>query len=314
MTDTQIAVLVVLCIGAALGALIFRRRGGLLRLAWMAGALVAVPFVLLGLANVFRSDALGWMGGLSMIALLVAAVPLGIGLAIGAAWSAWRRPPEPPQPVRPIPREPGSSGQPLSPAVDARAAIEFARKGALLVAMGGVLAGFWVVITVGFHLNGQAAPPILDQGLVPAVVVLVISLVLTVRTIWRGWPGQSLGARDPGRPAAQVAAERARYERDPRATATCEHLVPVERAMRDAGIALRLRAPGHVQADCRIDAAALGRWLLLPESVVLEEVAAPERSPHDPPAMRLRCQRCGSSVHVVHPAQAAAGTPVWPPA
>ena len=43
------------------------------------------------------------------------------------------------------------------------------------------------------------------------------------------------------------------YDRDPASLATCTHLQPVERAMRSAGLDVRVHFNAAIKAECRID-------------------------------------------------------------
>jgi hypothetical protein len=107
--------------------------------------------------------------------------------------------------------------------------------------------------------------------------------------------------------------EQIAYAEDRLRLATCEHLQPIERAMRAAGIETRLTNLCLV-APCRVDQAALGERFVLPESVHYTEMHVPDRSIHDPPVAFIQCDVCRTFIDVIHPSQAAADTPWFPSA
>jgi len=231
-----------------------------------------------------------------------------------------------------------------------RRQVTWAERRAVLIIAAGVGAGFWVVIALGFRLHDQPAPGGLDAGLLPAAIVLIVAVAMGVRRIWRnrvtGLPSISIGrivrtsreqsramterkawlaavAADPQRRryAALIEAgdvfwspDRVEYDLDPTATTCCEHLAPLESAMRRAGLQVRLDAAGSARAECRIDVPALAEHFILPKSVKYEEVAAYDRSLEDPPQARLFCSACQSRIWVVHPRVAATTTQSFPPA
>lgn len=94
--------------------------------------------------------------------------------------------------------------------------------------------------------------------------------------------------------------EQIAYHEHPNRTATCPHLQPVERAIRQAGIVPKLLKPLAVRADCCIRNAELRRYFTLPESVRYEEGYSPERYYQDNPWARLTCYACGSTIDLVH--------------
>jgi hypothetical protein len=107
------------------------------------------------------------------------------------------------------------------------------------------------------------------------------------------------------------------YAEDPGAMATCVHLQPVERAIRQAGMQPRLVMAGwrspvplpEIQADCTLDEDQLKRQLTLDPSVHFREDFQPERSATDNPFAELWCQECHSRIHLVHSKYAASTTP-----
>lgn len=222
---------------------------------------------------------------------------------------------------------------------------------ALLLVMLAVGCCFWVLIALGFRLHGQAAPAPLETGLVPAGVLLVALSVWGLRTLWfrRGavadrpaatphWPGSERGndadwktqrrrwleamAADPRRRvyAERIAAgesfwtpDRVEYDLDPEKSTCCEHLAPLERAMRRAGVWVRLDRAGCADAAVSTDEAAVrARWPL-PKAVRYEERTAWERSADDPPVARWFCADC-QSILCVRSARTDAVVPAFPPA
>lgn len=107
--------------------------------------------------------------------------------------------------------------------------------------------------------------------------------------------------------------EQIAYDLDPSRTATCLHLAPVERALRAAGLEVRLVTDAHVAAPCRLDPAALAQTVPLPASVrYSDDVPMPDRSMLDPTVSALLCDACRSSIRVVHPNDANPATPWFP--
>lgn len=320
MIEMLILMLTPLAIGAALA---WRLSGQPQRRGWhLAAGMAALPMIVLALfpiAQVLGSDALGWIAGLSLMLLAVVALPLAAGLAIGWFWARRRGRPSAPAQAGPAPsasRIPAPPPPPFDPLeAAARAERRSARRGEL-TAVAGVGAGFWVVIGAGFHLHGQPAPPPLDAGFWPAVVVLVLTLALGVRWLWlrrgavtmrRVSPG-ALGELGSGSEPGEGGGIRWSGEAVD-AIACCTHLAPVEVAMRRAGIDVRHSGRGSAHAACLVDLSAL----TLPAVVVAEHLVLQERSPCDGHASRLRCTSCGSQLWVLNPAEAPSGA-AWFPA
>lgn len=196
--------------------------------------------------------------------------------------------------------------------------------------MAGVGAGFWVVLAVGFRING-GGPALLQQGLWPAAAGLAALLLVGARQLlrWRAahrarrhgtHPGTHCAAHHNAHhrahhtaPQAPPGTDRATYARDRTATACCAHLAPLEAALRAGGHPLRWVGPGVVQADCGIDAQALQGSPLQPRVVVHEAWHSRDRQGDDEPVARLRCTVCGSQLWVLHP-QVAGVAPVFTPA
>ncbi|MBL8782478.1 MAG: hypothetical protein JNL06_16195 [Alphaproteobacteria bacterium] len=212
----------------------------------------------------------------------------------------------------------------------------------LLIAIAAVGAGFIVVIGAGFLISGDAAPVELMSAFYPAVGVLALCLAYGVYVLIHNPPrfGSGVGlpsvggrsGRDfPAEQRARLAQLRANpatvkfaaaieageawsdeqiaYDLDPSAVATCEHLEPIERAMRASHIAVKRWRPLVVQAQCRIDEAALKRMF---PSANYAEPQQYDRSLEDPPGALLSCSDCTSRILVVHPSVAGAGTPAFP--
>ena len=164
----------------------------------------------------------------------------------------------------------------------------------LLLTMGALAAGFFIVLWIGFSLDDRPAPAPFAGRLPVAVAIIagfaaVVGLVPVVR--------RAAAVRDRRRSArrthaayqrdraariAMLAADPVRhtyalrmekgeawsdeqiaYDEDRRRLATCMHLQPIERSMREAGIEVRLTGPSAIRANCRIDRAGLERRSLL---------------------------------------------------
>jgi len=115
-------------------------------------------------------------------------------------------------------------------------------------------------------------------------------------------------ARDPRRSkylslakeGYQVSLEMVEYMDDPQATVLCEHLVPVERAIRKAGLVV-FPFTGHALqafALCCIDEAALRKKLALPASVVYYERAYQTETD-----AWIECRACQSRLITEFPSQ-----------
>lgn len=99
------------------------------------------------------------------------------------------------------------------------------------------------------------------------------------------------------------------YDLDPARTVTCPHLRATEAAMRGAGLRLRYRRPGEVDAPCIIGPAA--RQAAATPPVAYLEPLPVGRAHEDPREAMLRCAACGSAIHALHPRDAPPGTPRW---
>lgn len=99
----------------------------------------------------------------------------------------------------------------------------------------------------------------------------------------------------PGAPVPLTEAQQ-EYADDPDARAACRHLLPIEGAMRRAGLTLRLLSETALSADCRIHEDALGQSGLL-------VVPARYSASRDERGIRatLWCSECGYMIHTRHP-------------
>ena len=205
----------------------------------------------------------------------------------------------------------------------------FKGKGALLLVIAGVGAGFIVVIRVGFLIHGQQAPRELSDGLFAGAVALLVYLMVA-------GVGQLLTRRSRVQPAVlpqQVAAPSAPVPRiqfdtvnpsplprplpprpwvDPRVLASCAHLKPVELAMRAEGIPVRVSRQLYVSADCRISQPQLLEEFGADIAARYDERHEIDRSYLDPKTAFFYCQSCQSTLMVVHPEEAREQTPWFP--
>jgi hypothetical protein len=96
------------------------------------------------------------------------------------------------------------------------------------------------------------------------------------------------------------------YGDDPAATATCEHLVAIERDLRAAGLTCTLDhgATRAVVAEATLRPDALREQYALPEFVRWQGSG---RHPHDDPSEYLSCTRCPARIE-------SRGGPAFPPA
>lgn len=117
---------------------------------------------------------------------------------------------------------------------------------------------------------------------------------------------------------ARITAEQAAYEADPTLTATCPHLQPLERALRQSPSAVRRLYPSPsrpvIHADCRFNEPAARAAFALPAWVTYQTGYMPERAANDNPWALLQCTRCGSSISVLHPDEWRPDTPWFPTA
>ena len=127
-------------------------------------------------------------------------------------------------------------------------------------------------------------------------------------------------AADPARApyAEKIAAgefwsdEQIAYDLDPGATCTCKHLAPIERAMRRAGVSIRITQPLSIAALCRIDAAALARTGQLAPPADYREYYHTGRFEDRSPMAAISClEHPASVINVLHPDDAEPDTPLF---
>jgi hypothetical protein len=106
--------------------------------------------------------------------------------------------------------------------------------------------------------------------------------------------------------------EQIAYDLDRAARATCQHLAPVEGAMREVGLMVKWQQPGFIDAECLIDEAALKRTGLLAKSVSYREIESGGRAYEDPPFGMLQCAACNASIRVRSEQEARPGIRVFP--
>jgi hypothetical protein len=104
------------------------------------------------------------------------------------------------------------------------------------------------------------------------------------------------------------------YALDPAATATCEHLVSIERAMRGEGVVVKpTYSAAVVEARCDIDEARLQAEFQPAATVSFSRfIEAYERSYEDPPNAALRCSACNSGIWTTPTHEIKPTTPVFP--
>jgi hypothetical protein len=105
--------------------------------------------------------------------------------------------------------------------------------------------------------------------------------------------------------------ERVAYHMDRERTATCEHLRNLERAMRLAGIDVRLESTTTVKANCVFHAPAADVFAP-PPTFYNENITDNMRSAGESPEAAFGCSQCRSWIRVVHPSEATKETPVFP--
>jgi len=292
-------------------------------LAGVAGVLLMLP-----LSALLGSDTLGWMAGLSLLFLLPVLLLFGVGAVLGH-WLAT-----------------GSKDEarvtPAATRATWRPALEFLRQRSdLLLVVAGVGAGFAVVIGTGFRISGDRAPEAVAIAYVPAIAILAGVLATFSWRIAQNWhyrrsdPNSTRELRrwkaerqqllvvlaaDPVRHRYLALIERGEnwtagaieYDLDPDITTTCEHLRPIEHAIRKAGIRVRLQWAGVVDARCMVDAQAMLQQFNPAPSVAYTEPHFYDRSMEDPPSALISCSTCMCCIHVVHCIFAAEDTPTWP--
>ncbi|HEY7639604.1 MAG TPA: hypothetical protein VH814_07760 [Steroidobacteraceae bacterium] len=269
--------------------------------------LFGAPVVLFVIANLVDSDSLAMIAGLSLMILVAAAVPFGLGALGGAIFAGRSRARNGESPVS---VQPAASAPVVQPPPAQRPSGLSPQQRGTIIAVAGIGSAVWLMLALGFRLHDQPIPEELDQGLLPAAVVFIVTILLGARALWR-WRAERLRLEqyDPiDAHKALVAA----YEADPQATACCEHLAPIEMAMRRAG--LRVQPSGQVGAAVNscIDMDALRQQFSVPASVEYQEWYSRDRTGDDPPHALLFCTACESRLWLVHVREATPDTPTFP--
>lgn len=102
------------------------------------------------------------------------------------------------------------------------------------------------------------------------------------------------------------------YDADPAARTTCQHLRPVEDALRTSLIPVKLQIAHWIAAKAVCDHAALERRFALGADALYEEGYASDRGSYYEPYAILRCASCQSRIVFLHPDEARGGEPVFP--
>lgn len=306
MTDA-LKLLALFGIGMALGWWLKGRTSTRKRVFIATAVVFGAPVVLFIVANVVRSDSLAMIAGLSLMILVAAAVPLGLGFLAGTilAGRSRGRSSELSASEQPAPSQPVAVA-PLSPS----SPVLSAQHRGLLIGAAAVGSGFWIMIAVGFRLHDQLVPIEVERGLIPAAVVLIAIVLWGLRALWQRRSSQVL--REASDAIDVHKARAAEYERDPMATSCCVHLAPIESAMRATGVRVQAGSPGAAVAQCCIDMEALAQKFSVPVSVKYQELYSPDRSGQDPPHATLYCETCQSRLWLVHTGEASPGTPLFP--
>ncbi len=232
-------------------------------------------------------------------------------------------------------------------AIAARAAFRRKRNptAGVLLTMAAVGVGVFILLWIGFSLDDQPAPaPFSGRG--PAAVAIIAGFAVVLgllpvvreasqrlarRKVARGKFAASqrdraariaLLAADPARRTYAALMEKGEtwsdeqivYDQDRQRLATCPHLRPIEQAMRQAGVRVRLIGPSAIMANCRIDRAGLERRSLLAGPAAYLEYVVPDRPPDVIPVAELRCQACASVITVLHPQESPPGAAWFPDA
>lgn len=220
----------------------------------------------------------------------------------------------------------------------------------VLVAGGLVGSGYIIGLNLLFQYHNTPAPKPLPDWFYPAIPVFPICALLLVRSIIAssGRPRVDFAVFDPfrlqerrrarqarnitedaKRRADRLAAVRATrkyaqqiragvqwtdeaiaYDMDPNKLASCAHLQPIERAMRQAGITVRLRGFGYIDVQCCIDPVTLSEQFDATPPV--RYYTMPGDRQYDPWSAVINCQEHQLSIVVVVPEDAPPGTPWFP--
>lgn len=193
---------------------------------------------------------------------------------------------------------------PLSSRGDGR---RLARDVAVVLA---IAAGFVVAIGSGYLWHGQTMPRAIGVLFVPAIAVCAVALVaLTLRGIGYLREKARRAAQRPSR-AQRLQLER-QYQEDKRyrdaytanrsRLVSCEHLQPIEQAMRAAGLAVSPLTEGNVETHQRdVDVAGLCRSIAIAECVQIVPFAHYERAVREMSTL-IVCKQCDSTIFVYNP-------------
>ena len=305
-------VLALFAIGAAVGYWLRGRAPSTRkRLLQLTGIVLGAPVALFVIALGLQSDTLAFIAGLSLMGMLAVLAPVGVGALLGAYLARPRA--GSPDSLTNAQAAASAPAVKRAPAASRGAKLSAQQRG-LIVGVAGFGAGVWVALTLGFRLNEDYVPQELERGFVPAAVVLIASVFLGLRALWqhrrrvRAYEQRDLVAEHQ----AFLAAMAPKYDLDPHATACCEHLAPIESAMRATGVKMRLAGPSAVTAECCVDAEALARTFAPPANVSYQEWYARDRAPEDPPASLVYCATCPSNLWVLHATERRRDTPMFP--
>ncbi|MEO8685392.1 MAG: hypothetical protein ABI414_11200 [Devosia sp.] len=221
----------------------------------------------------------------------------------------------------------------------------------VLAAMAIVGPGFVLAIALGYHFNEPRTPPELDLAALIALPIMLIAIFMLARSIMlhdgapKDWAGidffyarQRRWARESrlltraeqqrvkhlrADPALRRYAEligngqhwsddQIAYDQAPARLDSCEHLQPIERAMRAAGIAIRPNYNQYLAADCTIDYPELQRRFLDVREPVFYTDTIPGDRPYEPESAAIFCREHSSAIYVTHPNDARSDTPRFP--
>jgi len=190
---------------------------------------------------------------------------------------------------------------------------ELVRVRGLLLAMALVGAGFALILSVGFALNGPDSSRV-DSLIAPSAVIVVLSAIGLVLHI-----GAAKRAAVPARASRPLdspvlpppSPDQLAYAADPMMLGTCVHLQPIERDMRLAGVGTQLSYGQVVFADCLIDLPVLRQRYRIAEPVFYTD-SIPGDHPGEPDGAMLGCRAHRSSIGVTPPTSVPPGTPVFP--
>jgi hypothetical protein len=274
--------------------------------------------------------------------LIVLAIPVGTLLGGFGLWALLRDMAAPAVPATaPLRITPRAPTRDLKQTLD------------LLAIMAGTGAAMFAALTIGFWVHGDTPPAELRGVFYLAIPILVaVAVFIVVRKPFAGW-GRALPTYNPierarwrrkarrdiaayeaelaariaklsADPALRPYAERIgagdywsdaqiAYDRDPTALATCRHLAPIERAMREGGFEVRLSEAPAVRCNCRID--ETGLWTRFPPGRRLTYVERflGGRAEEDDPEAYILCDACQAGIKTIHP-YAVRGEIPWFPA